>query len=76
MEAGHGKGAPDGIGAAIKRQADHVVNVTEKDITCAAELVQGLTSQQTSVKIIEIPEKSFDETEKNYPTALRLYLKP
>ena len=62
MEAGHGKGAPDGIGAAIKRQADHLVVVTEKDISCAADLVQGLTSQHSSVKI-----KSFEETEKELP---------
>lgn len=35
-EAGHGKGAPDGVGAAIKRQADaHVARggVVKKPVT-------------------------------------------
>ena len=71
MEAGHGKGAPDGIGAAIKRQADEVVNVTQKDITCAADLVQGLTSQKSSIKIVEIPDTAFDEMEKELPQSIK-----
>lgn len=42
LEAGHGKGAPDGVGAVVKRQADTMVNTRGKDVTCAAELLQGL----------------------------------
>ena len=68
MEAGHGKGAPDGIGAAIKRQADNLVIVSERDITCAADLVQGLTSQ--SLKIMEVSNNGFEEMEKELPESI------
>ncbi|WAR13571.1 LOW QUALITY PROTEIN: hypothetical protein MAR_027751 [Mya arenaria] len=39
MEAGHGKGAPDGVGAALKRNADALVNTHNRDVICAADLV-------------------------------------
>lgn len=42
MEAGHGKGAPDGIGAVIKRTADTVVNTQGQDITKTADLIEGM----------------------------------
>lgn len=71
MEAGHGKGAPDGIGAAIKRQADDLVNVTEKDISCASDLVNGLTLLQSSVKVFEISEELFKKTEKALPSSIK-----
>jgi hypothetical protein len=41
MEAGHGKGAPDGIGAVVKRAADTLVNTYRRDITCSADLIEG-----------------------------------
>lgn len=41
MEAGHGKGAPDGIGAVLKRSADSLVNTHNRDVTCSADLVDG-----------------------------------
>jgi hypothetical protein len=42
MEASHGKGAPDGIGAVIKRTADTVVNTKGQDITKTADLIEGM----------------------------------
>lgn len=50
MEAGHGKGAPDGIGASIKGQADSLINEQKCDIMKAAYLKEGL-------KCIGIPER-------------------
>ncbi|WAR20605.1 hypothetical protein MAR_002443 [Mya arenaria] len=41
MEAGHGKGAPDGVGAALKRNADALVNTHDRDVICAADLVDA-----------------------------------
>ena len=38
LEASHGKGAPDGVGAVIKRHADDIVNTSGKDVTCAFEV--------------------------------------
>jgi len=45
MEAGHGKGAPDGIGAVVKREADTLVNTHETDITGASALMRGNLAQ-------------------------------
>ena len=41
VQAGHGKGAPDGIGAVVKRAADTLVNTYSRDITCSADLIEG-----------------------------------
>jgi heptaprenylglyceryl phosphate synthase len=38
-EAGHGKGAPDGVGAAAKRMADEYV-AHGGAITCSSDLVK------------------------------------
>ena len=51
-EAGHGKGAPDGIGATVKRLADKVV-LQGKDIPNAQALFEALEGQ-TSVKLYQI----------------------
>ncbi|WAR24274.1 hypothetical protein MAR_037943, partial [Mya arenaria] len=40
-KAGHGKGAPDGVGAALKRNADALVNTHNRDVICAADLVDA-----------------------------------
>lgn len=41
-ESGHGTGAPDGVGAVLKRQADNMVNTRRRDIMKAADIVEGL----------------------------------
>jgi hypothetical protein len=38
-ECGHGKGAPDGVGAAVKRRADKCVADGTANVLCAADLV-------------------------------------
>ena len=69
LEASHGKGAADGIGAAIKREADHQVNVKGGDISCAAELVVTVQSS-SSVKLFIVEESSIDAVEPILPIAL------
>ena len=69
FEAGHGKGEPDGIGGALKRQADSLVLVQRQDITYAKDLVEGLNALQTSLKLFTVAddmvEKKANELPKN-----------
>ncbi|XP_052778140.1 uncharacterized protein LOC128215498 [Mya arenaria] len=57
LEAGHGKGAPDGVGATIKRHADQLVNSKGMDVMCAADLMDGL-KDTTSKLMFEIKEEA------------------
>lgn len=69
LEAAHGKGAADGIGAAIKRAADHQVNVKGRDIACAEDLV-ACVQPSSSVKLFLINESSIRRGEELLPTTL------
>ncbi|WAR01361.1 hypothetical protein MAR_007919 [Mya arenaria] len=57
LEAGHGRGAPDGVGATIKRHADQLVNSKGMDVMCAADLIDGL-KDTTSILMFEIKEEA------------------
>ncbi|KAL4005767.1 hypothetical protein ACER0C_005480 [Sarotherodon galilaeus] len=50
FEASHGKGAPDGVGGALKRAADMMV-AKGHDIPDAEELFRALSETNTSVKL-------------------------
>jgi hypothetical protein len=39
MESGHGKGAPDGVGAAIKRAADACVRYGSSNVLTADDII-------------------------------------
>ena len=52
FEAGHGKGVPDGVGAAVKRAADEIV-LTGTDITSAGGLFEHLRIK-SSVKLYHV----------------------
>lgn len=56
MEAGHGKGAPDGIGAVVKREADRAV-LHGRDISSAKCLHDVLVSSDVSLKIFTVTEE-------------------
>lgn len=58
LEAGHGKGAADGIGATIKRTADALVS-TGTDIPSAAVLYRNLIPK-TKVRLFYIEEENFE----------------
>ncbi|KAH3708521.1 hypothetical protein DPMN_067973 [Dreissena polymorpha] len=51
-EAGHGKGAPDGVGAVVKREADGT------DITGAQQLCT-LLNANLNVQMFYIPDEKF-----------------
>ena len=55
MEAGHGKGAPDGVGRCLKRTADRVVAQGE-DIDCFESFVKVLKENVRKVQIILVYE--------------------
>jgi len=56
FEASHGKGAPDGVGEALKRSADWIV-AHGGDIPDAQSLYDKLKSVDTSVELFFIPER-------------------
>ena len=49
-EASHGKGAPDGVGGALKRSGDKLIALG-RDITNAESLYRQLLTTETSVKL-------------------------
>ena len=67
LEAGHGKGPADGIGAVIKRSADAAV-LNGADITNASSLCEALT---TTVNLSIVTEEEVLDIEKTLPADLR-----
>ena len=67
-EASHGKGAPDGIGGAIKRKADALVS-QGNDITDANTLYQALRSACTTMELFFVEA---DEVESSTLPAITL----
>lgn len=68
FEAGHGKGAADGIGGVIKRTADRLV-AHGKDITDATQFFEQLETA-TNVKMFQIAPESIKTVEDTVPTSL------
>ncbi|KAK3102875.1 hypothetical protein FSP39_014573 [Pinctada imbricata] len=71
LEAGHGKGAADGVGAAIKRHADALVTVKKQDIMCANDLVSGLETMSSSIMVFKVDESRVLELEASIPPKLQ-----
>lgn len=68
FEAGHGKGAADGIGGLIKRTADRFV-AHGKDITGVTQFYD-LLKDNTNVKLFLINQEDIDNVTKAIPTSL------
>ena len=69
LEAGHGKGAPDGIGAVIKREADRAV-LLGNDIKDAESMFKCLIAR-TSIKLFVVKEKDMSFYDDKLITKLR-----
>lgn len=69
FKASHGKGAPDGIGATLKRWADRLVS-QGVDIPIAMSLYQALNDGQSKVKLFYIQEQDIEDAVKEMPTDL------
>ena len=68
-EAGHGKGAPDGVGGLLKRTADRLV-AHGRDITNADDFVKEVSSQ-VSIRIYMINGVDISSIENTIPANLR-----
>ena len=53
FEASHGKGAPDGIGGALKRAADRIVS-RGYDLRSAKDVYDALKSKETNIKLFYV----------------------
>ncbi|KAK0152804.1 hypothetical protein N1851_005655 [Merluccius polli] len=69
FEAGHGKGAPDGVGEALKRTADRLVS-EGKDIPNAKQLYDCLLNAETSIQLFYIDEETVDKAVQEMPKQL------
>lgn len=61
-EAGHGKGAPDGIGATCKRSADQLI-AQNRDITNLDEFVHALREKCPGIKIHVIEQAAIEKVD-------------
>lgn len=62
-EAGHGKGAPDGIGAVVKREADRIVS-HGKDVTGAERLRDMLEENGTKLTLFLVTEEDIQSIDR------------
>ena len=62
LEAGHGKGAADGVGAAVKRSADRFV-CQGHDIIHAEGLYRQLITSKTTMELFLIEEDMFQSVD-------------
>ncbi|CAI6359153.1 unnamed protein product [Macrosiphum euphorbiae] len=69
MEAGHGKGAPDGVGGCLKRTADRVVAQGE-DIDCFESFVKVLKENVRKVQIILVYEHDIQSMKDILPSEI------
>lgn len=69
-EASHGKGAPDGIGAYVKRTADRLV-AHGKDIQDLETLYRTLTEKNTKVEVFLVTEQEIQDVYQLLPSKLK-----
>lgn len=64
LEAGHGKGPADGVGAAVKRMADALV-AKGVDIPNGAKLYEKLSEAKSSVTLFNVTDEEISEVERS-----------
>ena len=69
LEAGHGKGPADGVGAAVKRRADALV-AQGTDLPCAEVLFQALSAEHKKVNLFYVQEEEIEANDKLIPKQL------
>lgn len=69
-EAGHGKGAPDGVGAVVKREADRAVS-HGTDITNAQELFDTLSERNMAMKLFLVLDEDISNEEMELKSDVR-----
>ena len=68
FEAAHGKGAPDGVGAAIKRNTDRLVNMG-RDCTDADTMYELLATTGSKVKMYVTSQRLIDDASRDLERA-------
>lgn len=73
LEAAHGKGPADGIGATVKRAADQNVIIRKCDITCAKDFISVLreNSATSKVRLYLVSEEMITAYDKDIPDKLQ-----
>lgn len=71
-EAGHGKSPADGVGAVVKRAADHAIAYGQ-DVANIDSLLKVLLKKVKNVLIKVITPASIDEIDKHLPTDLKTF---
>ncbi|CAB0021014.1 unnamed protein product [Nesidiocoris tenuis] len=71
-ETGHGKGAPDGVGATVKRTADKAV-AEGSDVVDIETLVTVLRNRLRNVEVRVIGSSSIENAISSIPTSLRTF---
>ncbi|XP_070408481.1 uncharacterized protein [Nothobranchius furzeri] len=66
FEASHGKGAPDGVGGALKRRADSLVSKAT-DIPHAAKFFDVLQKTETTIKLFFVNEEAVEKAVQEMP---------
>jgi len=64
LEAGHGKGPADGVGAAVERTADTLV-AKGVDIQNGAKLYEKLSEIKSSVTLFNVEDEEISEVERS-----------
>ncbi|KAL2087166.1 hypothetical protein ACEWY4_018225 [Coilia grayii] len=70
LEAGHGKGPADGIGAAVKRRADDII-ARGRDIPNARVLFDELKQKSTSTELFYVEPNTIEEMDVHVPAGLQ-----
>ncbi|KAF6200319.1 hypothetical protein GE061_006622 [Apolygus lucorum] len=65
-EAGHGKGAPDGIGGTVKRTADKLV-AQGNDILNVESFIEALSKKLENVVLFQVESSSIQDSIKSLP---------
>lgn len=63
LEAGHGKGPADGVGAAVKRNADSLV-AKGIDIESGAKMYEELSKLKSAVTLFHVTDHDISEVDK------------
>ncbi len=69
LEAGHGKGPADGVGAATKRNADAIV-AREIDVPSSEVLFDVLSKEQSKIKLFHVTKEDISAKDALLPNQL------
>jgi hypothetical protein len=66
FEAGHGKGACDGIGGAVKRSADTAMKIGKVNITCAKDFYEWGSKSDSKIAYKFVEKHEYEDSNKEH----------